>query len=165
MITGKEVDDRLNQAIPLLARAIGAKWWTSAVRMVTGGQATRYLLLHLTNSDDGRDLIKDCSWKIFPTGDFVARKSDNPDQPFLFEREPDLAPVRAWVLARLKQRPQRWQDLHVAIRPEWWLPKHVNAVVKDLKAEGVITADLVPGKTPARSFTITANPLLKLATQ
>jgi len=117
-ITGTDADDRLNQAIPVLARGIGATWWTSAVRMVTGGQATRYLLLHLTNSDDGRDLMKECSWKIFPNGEFIARKSDNPDQPFLFEREPNLDPLRAWVLARLKVRPHRWRELHDAVRPE-----------------------------------------------
>jgi three-Cys-motif partner protein len=158
-ITGTDADERLNQAIPLLARAIGAKWWTSAVRMVTGGQATRYLLLHLTNSDDGRDLIKECSWKIFPDGEFVARKSDNPDQPFLFEREPNLVLLREWVLARLQQRPWRWQDLHIAVRPEWWLQKHVNDVVQALKKEGIIDFDPVPG----RRFGAAANPLLRLS--
>ena len=162
-ITGSDVDARLNQAIPLLAVATGAKWWTSAVRMVTGGQATRYLLLHLTNSDDGRDLMKECSWKIFPDGEFIARKSDNPDQPFLFAREPDLAPLRAWVLARLTHRPHRWKELHDAVRPEWWLEKHVNVVVKALKEAGQIVPELITGKTPARSFTITANPILRLA--
>jgi hypothetical protein len=130
--------------------------------MVTGGQATRYLLLHLTNSADGRDLIKECSWKIFPEGRFVARRSDNADQQFLFEREPDLGPLRGWVLARLAQRPQHWQSLHEAIRPEWWLSKHVNAVVKALRDEGLITGDPVAGKTPGRSFTVIANPLLRL---
>ena len=162
-INGADADERLNQAIPLLALGVGATWWTSAVRMVTGGQATRYLLLHLTNSDAGRDLMKECSWTIFPTGDFVARKSDNPEQQFLFEREPDLKPLRAWVLGRLAQRPYRWQELHAEIRPEWWLPKHVNTVVKELKEGAFITADPVPGKTPGRSFTVTANPVLRLA--
>ena len=158
-VVGSDVDARLNQAIPLIARATGAKWWTSAVRMVTGGQATRYLLLHLTNSDDGRELIKECSWKIFPNGEFVARKSDRPDQPFLFEPEPNLNPLRAWVLARLKLRPHRWKELHEAVRPEWWLEKHVNVIVKELKASEKVSCDLVPGKTLARSFTVAANPV------
>ena len=61
--------------------------------MVSGGQATGYLLLHLTNSDDGRDLMKECSWRIFPDGEFVARKSDHPDRQFLFELEPGLGPL------------------------------------------------------------------------
>jgi hypothetical protein len=29
---------------------------------------------------------------------FVARRSANPDQQFLFEREPNLAPLRGWIL-------------------------------------------------------------------
>lgn len=161
-IAGTDVDERLNQAIPLLARAIGAKWWTSAVRMVTGGQATRYLLLHLTNSDHGRDLIKQCSWSVSPDGGFVVRKSDNPDQQFLIEPEPDLAPLREWVLAKLRERPHRWQELHAAVRAQVWLEKHVNAVLKDLKTDGVIIGDPVPGKTPGRSFTATANPVLRI---
>jgi three-Cys-motif partner protein len=157
-IVAETVDGRLYQAIRLLARGIGAKWWTSAVRMVTRGHATRYLLLHLTNSDDGRDLMKACSWSIFPGGEFLVRKSDNPDQPLLFEVEPSLAPLREWVFARLRERSQHWQELHDAVRSQLWLEKHVNAVVRALKKEGVITADLVPG----RVFSAAANPMLRI---
>lgn len=107
--------------------------------------------------------MKECSWRIFPNGEFLARKSDNPDQLFLFVREVNLVPVRNWVRARLAQRPHRWQELHAAVRPEWWLETHVNAVVKELKAEDAIIPDSVAGLSPARSFTIKANPVLRLA--
>jgi len=86
-VVGAGMDERLDRAIPVLARAVGAKWWTSAVRMVTGGQATRYVLLHLTNSDDGRDLMKECAWSVSPGGEFFVRRSDNPDQQFLIKPE------------------------------------------------------------------------------
>jgi three-Cys-motif partner protein len=157
-VVGAGMDDRLERAIPLIARAVGAKWWTSAVRMVTGGQATRYVLLHLTNSDDGRDLMKECAWSVSPSGEFFVRRSDNPDQQFLIKPEPDLQPLRDWVVARLSRRPERWQDLHAAVRAEWWLNKHVNAVVQALKKEGIITADAVPG----RRFGAASNPILRL---
>jgi hypothetical protein len=145
-VTGSGMDERLKRAIPLMARGIEAKWWTSAVRMVTGGQATRYVLLHLTNSDHGRDLMKECAWSVSPAGGFLVRRSDNPDQQFLIKPEPDLRPLRQWVVERLSRRPEKWQDLHTAARPEWWLPKHVNEVVRGLKDEGVLTADPVPGR-------------------
>jgi three-Cys-motif partner protein len=145
-VIGDGMDERLDRAIPLMARGIGAKWWTSAVRMVTGGQATRYVLLHLTNSDDGRDLMKECAWSVSPAGGFMVRRSDNPDQQFLIKPEPDLRPLRDWILNRLSLRPERWQDLHTAVRPEWWLPKHVNELVRELRNEGVISADSVPGR-------------------
>ncbi len=158
-VIGSDVDERLGRAIPLIARGIGARWWTSAVRMVTGGQATRYLLLHLTNSDDGRDLMKECAWSVSPTGEFMVRRSDNPDQQFLIKPEADFGPLRDWIIGRLSRRPERWQDLHAAVRPEWWLPKHVNEVVRDLKKGRIIAADPVPG----RKFGAAANPLLRLA--
>jgi three-Cys-motif partner protein len=78
-VIGDGMDDRLDRAIPLMARGIGARWWTSAVRMVTGGQATRYVLLHLTNSDDGRDLMKECAWSVSPAGGFMVRRELDDD--------------------------------------------------------------------------------------
>jgi hypothetical protein len=109
--------------------------------------------------------MKECSWKVSPTGEFVARKSENPDQLFLFEPEPNLEPLRTWVLGQLAKRPHRWQELHASVRPEWWLETHVNAVVKVLKAEGMIVPDPIPGLTPGRAFTIKQNPSLRLANQ
>lgn len=48
-----------------------------------------------------------------------------------------------------------------AAKPEWWLPKQVNELVRELKREGAITADEVPG----RRFGAAANPVLRLAKQ
>jgi hypothetical protein len=73
----------------------------------TGGQATRYVLLHLTNSDDGRDLMKECAWSVSPAGGFMVRRSDNPDQQFLIKPEPDLRPLRDWIISRLSRRRER----------------------------------------------------------
>jgi hypothetical protein len=56
---------------------------------------------------------------------------------------------------------EKLAQLHEAVRSEDWLETHVTQVVKRLKAEGKITADPVPGKTPARSFTIKAKPILR----
>lgn len=49
--------------------------------------------------------MKECCWRVAPDGDFVARKSDSPEQQFLFEREADLLPLRTLVLAHLKADP------------------------------------------------------------
>jgi hypothetical protein len=62
--------------------------------------------------------MKECAWSVSPAGEFLVRRSDNPDQQFLIEREPDLRPLRKWVVERLSRRPERWQDLHAAIRPQ-----------------------------------------------
>ena len=161
-IVGTTPDERIEQAIRVLGMGIKSRWTTPVVRMVTGGAATRYLLVHFTNSDDGRDLMKYCRWSLFPDGDFRVRKATY-GQPTLFEPEANLRPVREWVLGKLRQKPMRWKELHEAVRPEDWLETHVNEVVKQLRKDGMITVDPVPGKTPARSFTIVANPVLRIA--
>lgn len=61
-ISGGTMVERADQAAELLAARVDAKWWTH-VRMVSGGDAVRFFLLHLTNHDDGRDLMKDCVWR------------------------------------------------------------------------------------------------------
>jgi hypothetical protein len=106
-------------------------------------------------------MMKECAWSVSPAGEFLVPRWDNPDQQFLIKPEPDLRPLRQWVLERLSRRPEKWQDLRAAIRPEWWLPKHVNDVVRALKDEGAITADAVPGQR----FGAAANPLQSRKTE
>jgi hypothetical protein len=89
----------------------------------------------------GVNLVKECAWSVTPAGGFMVRRSDNPDQQFLIESQPDLRPLRDWILNRLWHRPERWHDLHSAVRPEWWLAKQVNELVRELTKEGAITAD------------------------
>ena len=151
-ILGATANERVEEAIRVLGIGIKARWTTPVVRMVTGRTATRYLLVHFTNSDDGRDLMKSCQWSLFPDGDFRVRSTSDPWQPLLFELEANMAPVREWALAKLKERPTRWSELHAAVRAEDWLETHVNEVVKQLKKEGRIAADPVPeGRKRARS--------------
>ncbi|HUE90285.1 MAG TPA: three-Cys-motif partner protein TcmP [Vicinamibacterales bacterium] len=155
-ITALDVSERMNQAVRLLARKIGAKWWTY-VRMVSGGQATRYILLHLTNHDKGRDLMKDCIWSIIPEGGFEVLKSEDPRQPRLIEREPDFRPLREWVVERLAESPKRWSELEEGVRSTHWRTTHLNDMIKDLRRDEVIFAEDYAGR-----FSRIANPLLRL---
>lgn len=156
VITGLSQDERLDQGAQLLARNVGATWWTY-IRMVSGGNATRYMLLHLTNHAAGRDLIKDCLWSVCPDGGFYVRQSDNPDQPMLFEPEPDLGPLKDWVLAKLALSPHRWSELEDAVRPQLWKKSHLNKVVSALRRDKVIVGEGYSGR-----FSATANPILRL---
>lgn len=158
-IVADTMDERIDQAIEVMRRCFGAKWATPVVRMVTGGMATRYVLVHFTNSDDGRDLMKNCRWSLFPDGEFRVRKKENLGQATLFERATNLAAVRDWVLGKLEQGPIYWQDLLTAVRSEDWLEKHVNEAVRALKVEGKIVHSPIPA---GRKFGAAANPLLQL---
>ena len=86
------MDERIDQAIEVMRRRFGARWATPVVRMVTGGAATRYVLVHFTKKDDGRDLMKNCRWSIFPDGDFRVRRNEELGQATLFEA--NLEPAR-----------------------------------------------------------------------
>jgi len=153
-IASPDFDERADQAVDPLREKIGARWATF-VRMLGENRATRYFLLHLTNHDDGRDLMKDCIWKICPEGGFYVRKSDNRSQQFLITPEPDLRPLRVWVLSKLRHSPQRWQELIEQLRPEIWRTPHLTSVLRELRQEGKIVSE---GK-----FVPSSNPTLRLS--
>ena len=155
-ISADTMSGRADEAVDLLAGTVAAKWWTR-VHMVSGGDATRYLLLHLTNHDKGRDLMKDCIWKVVPDGGFSVRRSTDPRQSLLIEPKADMAPLRQWLLSRLCERPHSWRELEAAIRQELWLSTHLTKLIRDLRNQGTILADGYSGR-----FSFKANPRLQL---
>ena len=155
-ISSGTMSDRADAAVDLLAGTVGARWWTR-VHMTSGGDATRYLLLHLTNHDQGRDLMKNCVWKVAPDGGFSVRRSTDSRQSLLVEPIPDLTPLREWLLSRLRNRSYRWRELEAAIRKELWLSTHLKNLVRDLRKQGIILADSYSGR-----FSFDANPRLRL---
>lgn len=121
----------------LMRQKVGAKWATH-IRMLGPNGATRYVLLHLTNHDAGRDLMKDCVWKVCPDGGFFARANDNPDQQFLITPSPDLRPLREWVVQRLSAGPTRWRALLNDLRSEIWRERQLNDIIRELRQSGVV---------------------------
>jgi three-Cys-motif partner protein len=154
-IDSDNFDERADQAANAYAEIVGAAWPTY-IRMLGDNGATRYLLLHLSDHEAGRDWMKDCMWEVCPDGGFYARKTTNRAQQVLIEREPDLRPLQAWVLDRLGEGPKRWQELQDAVRPEVWRVPQLNGMVRDLRKAGTITA------SDYRKFVPAANPLLSL---
>jgi three-Cys-motif partner protein len=148
---------RAEQAVDLLATKIGAKWATH-IRMLGENGATRYLLVHFTDHDDGRDLMKDCMWKVCPDGGFYARKGDNPAQQVLITQEPDLRPLKQWVLMELAAGAKRWSELDDAVRAEPWRLAHLGEVIRTLRRDQTIVAENYDGR-----FSRAADPLLRLA--
>ena len=139
-IDGETADERMDQAVKLLSKGIGAEWYTY-IRMTTGGSAVRYLLLHLTNHPEGRKLMKECIWKVAPDGGFEVLQRDDHRQPLLITPEPDMAPLRDWLIARLRIRPHTRQELDYELRSELWLPTHLRTILKRLHANHEIEID------------------------
>jgi hypothetical protein len=152
-ICAGESDERAEQCADFFREITQAGWGTH-IRMLDNGRI-RYFLLHLTNHDAGRDLMKECIWKACPDGGYYASKSDNPRQQYLIEPEPDLRPLRDWVTERLRAGPKRWQDLTEELREELWLPKHLNEVIRDMRNGKELVADGYTGRFAPKN-----NPLL-----
>jgi hypothetical protein len=63
------------------------------------------------------------------------RVTDDPSQGVLITADPDLSPLRAWVLERIRARPYRWKDLIEAVRAEVWRKEQLNDVVRKLRSK------------------------------
>ena len=149
-------NERADQCANLLKKVVGAEWATY-IRMERRGR-TSYFLLHLTNHEQGRDLMKECIWKACPDGGYFVRQSDDPSQQRLIKPEPDWEPIQDWVRFQLHSQPRRWQELHDLVRHELWLKQHINKVVRNFRKTQEIVAEVPAGRT----FNPASNPLLRL---
>ena len=149
-INSADFDVRANQAVDLFREMVGARWATH-IRMLGDNRVTRYLLLHLTNHDDGRDLMKECMWKVCPDGGFYARKSENTSQEYLILPTADLRPLQNKVLELLAERPYRWHELSDWLRSEVWRPPHLTKVLRELRSQKKIVAESFGGRFGPRS--------------
>jgi hypothetical protein len=84
---------------------------------------------------------------------WVLRAEGN--QQFLIAAEPDLRPLRDWVLAKIDAGPVRFQQLQREVLPEIWRETQVNKMVSALRNEGIIE-----GRDYSGRFSAKANPLL-----
>ena len=155
-ISSEDPDERAFQAANLIRNMVEARWATS-IRMLGRNNVTRYLLLHLTNHDAGRDLMKDCMWKVCPDGGFYASKNLDPAQQLLITPTPDLAPLETWVLERLREAPGRWSQIEAELRETLWRGPQLNKVIRDFVADGTLEATEHEGR-PTRK----ADPVLGL---
>lgn len=151
-----DFDARGEAAVQLLKRKIGARWATY-IRMLGDNQKTRYFLLHMTDHESGRDLMKEVVWKCCPGVGYYARKRDNPKQQYLIKPEPDLRELRSWLRHKLSRRPCTWAELAETLREEIWLNKHLWHVIRELKKKG----EIIPTHFSGR-FSQKANPTLRL---
>jgi three-Cys-motif partner protein len=127
----EESDDRAEATIQLLRTQLGAKWATY-IRMIGDNERTRYFLLHLTDHEAGRDLMKDVIWNCCPDGGYYARKKDNPRQQYLILPEPDLRLLEMWLMDQLSKKDYKWSDLTELLREEIWRETHLWQVTRKL---------------------------------
>ena len=155
-LIGMDFNSQADTCVNLLRNMIGARWVTH-IRMLSENRATKYMLLHLSNHDAGRDLMKDCLWKVCPEGGFYARATDNPHQQYLISPSPDLVLLRKWILGKLSKGPTRWQDLINELRAEIWRTPQLNDIIRELRRSKIID-----GRDYSERFVPKRNPELFL---
>jgi len=139
-ITATSFDGKIEQTVQFMRERMSMKWATY-IRMRGPNNAVRYFLLHLTNNNQGRDLMKECMWKVCPNGEFEARRNDDYRQYYLINPVPDLTILREWVIEKLLLKPLRWETLSELLREEIWLDKHLNRVLKEMKRDKLIITE------------------------
>lgn len=156
IVAASGTEAKLASCVEAFRKMTNARWATY-MQMLGNNQSPVMALVHLTKHHQGRDLMKECMWKVCPTGDYCASRTDNGQTTFRFSQSPDLDSVEAWVVNQLSGGPARWSKLEEAIRDELWLCKHLNTVVRRMNRAGTIVGSRYDGK-----FARTNDPFLTL---
>ena len=125
-------EDRANAVAELFKKQIGAKWGTK-INMLSDNGSIRYFLLHLTDHDEGRALIKNVFWKCCPDGDWKIIKSESPGQMMLFGAKQNYSEIENWLLKELESGPVKWEELVRRVLTQIWRSKDLWTVIKSLK--------------------------------
>lgn len=151
----EDVNERCEAAINLFQQGLGARY-VSWIRMLGDNQATKYVLIHATNHQDGRSLMKDAIWNIAPAGGFLARINDDPNQQYLIMPEPDLDPLREWLWKKYRGYTVRYAEIEQELLRTVFLPKHLHAVIRELRNNQKIRCTKY-----GKRFSFRANPLIE----
>lgn len=149
-----DAGERCEEAIQLFQKGLGARFITW-IKMLGENQAIKYVLIHATNHPRGRELMKEAIWSVTPEGNFTARVSDNPQQEFLIQPEPNLQPLVEWLWQKYRGHKVRYQEIENELIRTIFLPKHLHDVIRTLRKTEQIECSGYEGK-----FSFNQNPLI-----
>lgn len=124
-------NDRAEATAQLFKKQIGSKWATH-IKMLGANNTIRYFLLHLTDNNNGCDLMKKVFWNCCPDGDWQVKKSDSQGQGLLFGSQPEMSSLQKWLLDQVSLEDKTWKELEKQLLAEIWLPKHLWQEIKTL---------------------------------
>jgi three-Cys-motif partner protein len=157
----REPKERLKQTQDLYRhqlQTIGHTQYVRSFRMVNKNNATDYLLFFGTNSLFGMEKMKDAMWVVDRSGAFVFSDVTNPNQPLLFEIQPDLDQLSRLIVNQfvgMLTTVQQVEDFVIGETP--FRKAHYKGVLKDLEYSNKIT--VLGRKGPKGTF---ADPDIKL---
>jgi three-Cys-motif partner protein len=150
--------ERCEAAIQLFQNGLGARFVTW-IKMLGENQAIKYVLIHATNHPKGRELMKEAIWSIAPEGEFTARVSDNPEQEFLIQPEPNLDPLVQWLWRKYRGHKVKYEEVKNDLIQTIFLPKHLHEMIRMLRDDSQLELSDYAGRFSfAQNPTINFNP-------
>lgn len=143
---------RSEEAIKLFGNQLLAEYVTH-MYMRSGNGVLKYALIHATNHDSGRELMKDTIWRVVPDGTFSANEKRSPDQPVLLVPEPDLKPFEQKIIKNFSGRSIDTNHLYDWLLDETYIKKHLHKILRKLRNSGIITSTGYDGR-----FAFSKNP-------
>jgi len=152
-------DVRARETIALFSRQLSAEYATH-LHMTGDNNALKYVLIHATNHQKGRTLMKDAIWAVAPDGTFRAHERNTPEQLVLLIPEPDLDPLEQALQSSFAGRTVRMEELYEWLVPRVYLQKHLHLVLKNMRRKGRVqfndyTGRFAFSKNPRASFAAT----------
>ncbi|MEX2161017.1 MAG: three-Cys-motif partner protein TcmP [Anaerolineales bacterium] len=154
----EEPDRRAEAAINLYSGQLKAKYLTQ-MNMYAENGTLKYVLVHASNHELGREKIKEAIWKVTPDGSFSAFERDNPQQIVLIQANADLSKLEDRLWDQFAGKSIDMKALYSWLSGELYLKKHLHELLRQYRKEGKIKASGYTGKfvfnqNPTISFTV-----------
>lgn len=153
--TINDYSEREQFILNIFSSKLSAKYITP-MQMLSSTNTTKYVLIHATNHQSGRDLMKQAVWSVSPEGYFAASEKDDPNQLILLKTDPDLFPLKRKLLQIFRKQTVSIQELHHWLRGEIYLDKHLHMILRELRDNGEVIFQNYEGR-----FAFKKNPDVK----
>ena len=121
--------------------------------MIDDGGRTEYFLFFATHHVKGLEVMKDAMWSIDPSGGYRFSDATDPNQPVLFEPEPDFGRLQSAILGRFEGLTvgiRAIEDFVIADTP--FRKAHIRKnVLQSMEDEGLIQ---VTGRSKRRTYPV-----------
>lgn len=155
----RDYKSRINAILSIFSNQLNAEYVTY-MQMLSVSNVTKYVLIHATNHPSGRNLMKEAIWSVSPEGSYAASERDNPDQLVLLNAEPDLAPLKANIIAEFNGKSIYMKNMYEWLDKEMYLRKHLHKVLRDCNNRGVAVFSEYSDR-----FAFSKNPLVRFIRQ
>lgn len=125
------------------------------MHMLSSSNTIKYVLIHATNHQSGRDLMKQVIWSVSPEGSYAASERDNPNQLVLLNADPDLTVLKNKIIEQFKGKSLCMNDIRQWLRGEMYLEKHLHTVLRECGKQGILSFHDYEGR-----FAFNKNPLV-----